>query len=415
MTSLTPEQINRLSSLGISVPNESITNTTLSISNPSLGQNSLQTNTSNSTTTLLPLLSISGFTIISLGGLILFKTKSDSPVAAPPSQDINRPSTINNPAPTQVPKSIQHYLLASQQYFSQALQAQSAKTTNEPNSQLVNLLNQSILAANSAIKEFPQDYRGYYQRSRIYQSLLQSQPQLISQAITDLATASRLNPTSAELTRELATLYAKTGDANMTLTYLAQTVVLEPTKAQNFYDLARLQQQSGLLPAALDTYNRLLPLITDNSQKQQVQTEVDSLKKLVAQTTPSDEENLVRADRRVSPSSEISPTPKIDSPLIQAQTDSNIIIAAPETRSNIEVKDQTDSNALSGTLTLPANQSSVVLQNSNINSTSQVYLTITYGGKNQNLQVLSKSSGSATIGLDSPTNEEIKFKWWIIN
>lgn len=406
-TSLTPDQINQLSSLGISVPNTSSTNTPSNTSNLSLGQIPLQTNTSTHPPTLLPLLSISGLTVISIGGLILFKNKTDISISPQTPLPIRSPQSEGRP--TQVPKSIQHYLLASQQYFSQALQAQNPMIDDQQ-STVVDLINQSILAANSAIQQFPQDYRGYYQRSRIYQSVLNSQPQLLPQAIHDLSTASQLNPSSADITRELANLFAKSGDTNNTLTYLAQTVVLEPTKAQNFYDLAKLQQQLGFLPAALDTYNKLIPLITDISQRQQVETEVDSLQKLITQ--------IPSISTSPSPTPGWSPASAGDNnpaPLIQASTESRIIIAAPETRTDIQVKDQTDSNALSGTLTLPANQTSITLRNSNINSTSNLYLTITYGGKNQNLQVLSKTTGSATIGLPSPISEDIQFKWWIIN
>lgn len=400
MPTFTPGQIQKLTQLGISIPNQSKPNTQVTISNQSIGQIPLQTTTSTPTNRLLPLLSISGLTIFSLGSLFLLKSKIDPPQLPPPSQPII-------PTPTQIPKSIQHYLLASQQYFSQALQSQSQ---NDQNSELVKLLNQSILAATESIKSFPADYRGYYQRSRIYQSLADSQPQLLSQAIADLATASRLNPTSADLTRELAALYAKTGDAQNTLTYLRATVALEPTKAQNFYDLARLEQQTGLFPQALATYNQLLPLLTDPDQKSKIQAEKSTLEKLVSQSSG------VRADPSIRPSPQITPSLQDNPPLLQTSLPTQgLIIAAPDSGKTITVRNQTDSNSLSGEGTIPSGQDQITIPNSLLKSTSQVYVTVTQGNTPGLLQVLSKSSDSFTIGFNSPTSESIEFRWWIIN
>lgn len=386
---LTQEQLNRLNSLGIT-----------------------NTPPPKSSSSLFPLLSISGVTLLSLGSLILLKSKQQNPSISIPNTIYDIPDTIS---PTQVPKSIQHYLLSSQQFFSEALRSQSQ---NDQNSTLQNL-NQAIVTATEAIRLFPQDFRGYQQRGHIYQSLIDSQPQLISQAISDFSIAQKLNPSSAEITRALALLFAKKGDTQNTLVFLAQTINLEPTKAQNFYDLARLQQQIGLIPQAVETYNSLLPLITDLGQKTQVESEKISLENLLNQSHT----NSCTGDSCGRPSSSvispappsISPTYKLDSPTLQASTISSLIIAAPETKNTISVKSLTDSNALSGTTILPANQTSITLQNSNLLSSSQVYVTITKGGKNQNLQVVSKSKNSFTVGLQSPINEDIKFKWWIIN
>ena len=117
---------------------------------------------------IFPLLSISGLTLLSFGGLILLKSKTQSTNSIPNTQ-YQIPNT--DLKPTQVPKSIQHYLLTSQQLFSQALELQKNTPTSSSQPTL-DLINKSILAATDAIKEFPQDYRGYQQRGQIYQSLL---------------------------------------------------------------------------------------------------------------------------------------------------------------------------------------------------------------------------------------------------
>jgi len=368
----------------------------------------------------LPLLSISGLTIFSLGGLILLKSSNSTLPNQPPSPKSSSSVQNTEPVevPTQVPKSIQHYLLASQQYFSQALQMQNCRgescTRPSPESNnVVNLLNQSILAASDAIKTFPNDYRGWQQRAVIYQNLIDSQPQLLNQAISDFQTAFKLNPSSAEVSRSLAAIYAKKGDAQNTLTYLSQTVILEPTKAQNFYDLAKLQQQVGLLPQALATYSQLLPLISDPNQLAQLKSEQSTLEKIIAQNP-----NSVRADSNIrpSPSSIITPTISLNSPTLQALASSTgLIIAAPETSKDIAVTNQTDSNSFSGSSVLPANTTGLTIANSHLTPTSKVYLTITKGNKDRSLTLTNKTTTDFTVALNSPSLTDTEFKWWIVN
>lgn len=350
---------------------------------------------------LVPLFSISGITLLSLGGLILLKSKNTSQVTTP--QVNNIPQDIQ---PTQVPKSIQHYLLASQQYFSKALEAQNLKSDNQT---IISYLNESIIAASDAIKLLPSDYRGYEQRAKIYQSLLDTQPQLLASAISDYQQAQKLNPNSAELTRQLASLFAKNGDLQNTLLYLSATVSLEPTKAQNFYDLAKLQQQAGLLPDALNTYNQLLPLITDSSQKIQLETEKASLEKIISQNNLASPKSAGN-----NPSPTTAPI-QTEGNLLQASKTVGLIIAAPETQKEITLDNQTNSNSLSGTATLASGQKSIIIENSRLTPSSQVYLSLISGGKNQSLEILSKTSSSFTAGFREALLENVTFKWWIVN
>lgn len=402
MPNLTPDQIQQLHLLGIDI--NPVENTPLPIKlNSSIN---LKTKKS---FPVFPLLSISGITLLSFSGLILLKNKSQS--TSVKIDNTNRTLPETSVSPTQVPKSIQHYLLTSQQYFSSALQNQSCKgdSCGRPT---IDLLNQSILAATQAIKEFPSDYRGFFQRGRIYQSLLTSQPQLVDQALADLNQAQKLNSNNPEITRSLASLFAFKGDAQNTINYLAQTINLEPTKAQNFYDLAKIQQQIGLLPDALKTYNQLITLVTDSTQKSQIELEKQSIEKIIAQNP---DKNYPSSQNQNSTNYDLSPTIQLDSPTIQALASSDLIIADPQTIDKVTVSNITDSNALSGNATLLANQKEIIISNNKLSSSSQVYVSIISGGKNQNLQVLSKSTDSFTIGLTKSINEDIQFKWWIIN
>ncbi len=416
---LTPEQIEKLKALGIDVGSENQVATPSVepvVETPKLEippQPEKISSPKKPIPKVFPLLSISGLTVLSFGGIILFKSKNSAinTVTPPVSHSQNQVhSNQDQPTPTQVPKSIQHYLLASQQYFSQALELQNSKTADlTASQQTVNLINQSIVTASSAIKEFPQDYRGYYQRAKIYQSLVNAKPEFITQTIADLSFAQRLNPSSPDITHDLASAYAHKGDAQNTIAYLAQTVSLDPTKAQNFYDLAKIQQQAGFIPQALDTYNHLLSLITDPTQKTQVEQEKSALEKLVAQTPKT---TTMPTPSPIKSDIQLPDNP----PTLQAMAnDTGLIIAAPETGTKISVENVTDSNALSGTAILPAKEKSLTIKNTNLSDKSQVYVTIVTGGKNQTLQVLSKDKDSFTVGLDTAINEAINFKWWIIN
>jgi hypothetical protein len=404
MTQLTTDQIKQFQDLGIDLPNQNPPKQETQKTDNNLNLNHQPS--SKKPFPVFPLLSISGLTILSFSGLLLLKSKNTSNL------NINNNSNQNPdniaPSPTQVPKSIQHYLLASQQYFSQALQQQTDQSKDQD--QITDLLNQSILTATQAIKEFPNDYRAFLQRGRIYQSLIESQPQFSNQALSDLSQAQKLNPNSAEITRNLASLYAFKGDSQSTINYLQQTIILEPTKAQNFYDLAKIQQQTGLISQAVQTYDQLLSILSDPQQRQQLQLEKSSLEQLLSQNPNPQQPN----NSNDLPT--VSPLPfNLDSPTIKALAESNLIIAAPEQINEVELSNLTDSNALSGSNLLPANQKKIVVANDNLSPDSQVYITVTKGGKNQNLQLLSKSEKSFTIGLSQAISEDIEFTWWIIN
>ena len=404
---LTSDQIEKLKSLGININEQEKRLPPFLREHAPQGQESLNLDIRNSKldikhsrSPVFPLLSISGLTILSFSSLILFKNRTQT---TPINSTSNYTLPQTNVTPTQVPKSIQHYLLTSQQYFSKASQNQS-----------VDDLNQSILAATQAIKEFPTDYRGFFQRGRIYQSVLASQPQLLPQVIADLIQSQKLAPDNAEITRSLASAYALGGDAQNTINFLSQTIALEPTKAQNFYDLAKIQQQVGLLPQALQTYTQLISLVSDSNQKAQVESEKSSLEKLISQNIKSSEVST-KETQKSTPLPTLNLPTSLDSPTIQASTNEGLIVAAPQEINKIEVSNLSTSNSLSGTSILPSNQKQIVINNDQVFTTSQVYLTVTKGGKNQNLQIISKTEKSFIVGLDSPISEDIEFKWWIIN
>lgn len=363
---------------------------------------------------IFPLLSISGLTLVSVSGLIFFKSKTEpiiSPNSPLPSSQGEVGPTPSLPAGRQVPKSIEHYLLASQQFFTQALEAQN---TQKNTVTVSNLLNRSLTLATEATRLFPNDYRGFLQRGRIYRSLSPTSPQIVNSALSDLSRAYQLNPSLAETTRELASLYAQKGDAQNTLLYLSKTVSLEPTKAQNFYDLAHLQQQSGLLDAAVYTYSQLLTILIDPDQKSKIISEKTALENLLSQNLHPSEAS---AKEGGSPTPLPLPplSPDASEPLLRADSLTGLVIAAPESENKISVNELTESNSFSSNAILPAGQTELKIANSKIGNSSMVYVSVVSGGKNLSLEVKSKTKDSFTVGLLDPAPEDITFKWWIIN
>jgi len=360
-------------------------------------------------TSVFPLLTISGISLLSIGSLILFKNKSSTPSF--PQQTIS-PSAQSQtyPTPTQIPKSIHHYLLTSQSSFTEA-----TATQGQDPQQTISLLNEAVDYATQAIALFPTDYRGFEQRAKIYSALTPENPEdsgsYLHQAIADYQKALRLQPDNSDITKILAELWAKKGSVDNTLAYLQMAIGLEPTKAQHYYDLAHIQTQIGQISEAVQTYQHLLPLLSDSDQKTKVSEEKNSLQALLTQN-----ENL---DPQASESTP-NQTPDLieelnQAPAIQALAGTGPVIATPQEEKDLAVTGQTDSNALSGTAIILANQTELVISSQSLTPSSHVYTTITKGGKNQILTLKSKDDSSFTVSLDSPATENVEFKWWITN
>ena len=351
-----------------------------------------------------------GAGLIGMAGLMLMvavKNKSEKSTKTEVLSDNINKDEIARVTPAD---SIQKYLLTSQQYLSQAVLNQE----DGNNQETTDLLNKSLKEIDAAITNFPQDYRGFQQRGKIYQSLVSSsdpateQDKLyIGQAIADFLVAYKLNSEIAENCRDLAALYARLGDAKTTVFYLSQAIRIEPTRAQNFYDLAKIQSQGGDIVGALETYKQLLWLVSDSSQKSVIEKEKQTLEEILAQNPD------VKKNRFLTPT---TPTAGLaDGKKLEANIASGVVIAVDTEANNLEVSGMTDSNALSGTGKLIAGEIDVEIKNSHVSDESLVYVTVVEGGKNQTLRVKSKSVSGFKVGLDVASNDDIEFKWWIVN
>lgn len=314
--------------------------------------------TSQQKQTIAVFLSLSGLTLISFGSLIILQGHFETNIQA----SLISPATVSDtisPSTT-----INHYLLSSQNNFSKAISLQQSQN-------VAPFINEAISSASVAIDHFPQDPRGWAQRLTIYLSLVDSQPQLISPAIADCQ----------------------------------QLMILEPKNTAHYHSLIRLYEKSGNLPEALKFYYRLLPLTSEAEKRNQLLSQISSIRSLLTQLpTNNTHTNLTPTQPLI-----------LSEKLLQASTTDNLVIASPQENISFDNNSRTGVNALSGQSTLTSGSKSVNIINNTLKPSSQIYLTITKGGKNQNLQVLSRDTSSFTVGLDSPIHEDIEFKWWIVN
>ncbi len=432
MPSLTSDQINRLKALGIKTKDSPSTPTAPSAtplpspvsSLPSPPQSLPSPPAPPPQNLTPPSINLKSYLIIpaipATFGLLLLVKSALSPSSPSLSPTPASPAANQGPEPTQVPKGIQHYLLASQQFFSQALQAQNSQ---RPTEEITTLLNQSLENATAAINLFPQDPRGWTQRAELYASLPPQDLPYLNQALAAYQKAYTLQPTP-QVTRQLALLWGKKGQAVETIRWLEKTVLLEPTNAQNFYDLARTQTQAGLLTQAVKTYEQLVPLIVDPTKRQEITATKNSLEQLLAQ-------NIQKAPETISPAPPSDGQINLpeNPPAIQASLISQgLLIAAPDQeQKELTVTGQTDSNSTSGLVSIPPGQKETKVYTNLLNDQTQVYLATEKGGKNLTPQVASKYTEKIcdpqspqvcgnyfTISLDSPTPDNMTIRWWII-
>lgn len=104
-------------------------------------------------------------------------------------------------------------------------------------------------------------------------------------------------------------------------------------------------------------------------------------------------------------------------PTKKANLAQNLIIAEPKSETKASNSEsQVDTNALSGFGILPAGETEVIIRTPKLNNNSQVYLVPKGDINNIVLYVKAKKEGQwFKAGVDQASNQDIKFKWWIIN
>ena len=90
-----------------------------------------------------------------------------------------------------------------------------------------------------------------------------------------------------------------------------------------------------------------------------------------------------------------------------------VVIAADGNTQHL-VSNNFISNELSGIQVLARGEKEVIINNSNITSQSPIYVVPLTENKNLTFKVISKKDGEFKVGIDSPVESDIEFKWTIV-
>ncbi|MFC1711699.1 hypothetical protein ACFLZ1_03885 [Patescibacteria group bacterium] len=104
-------------------------------------------------------------------------------------------------------------------------------------------------------------------------------------------------------------------------------------------------------------------------------------------------------------------------PTQKANLASNITIASPGEDTTPEAQESSlDTNAASGTGILEAGKTEIIVNTQQVTPSSQVYVVPAGDGDNKVLAVKSKKENEwFKVNIDSPSDKDLVFKWWIIN
>ncbi len=317
-------------------------------------------------------------------------------------------------------QTISNYLVTSQTFFSQAIELsqQTESTENDKsltdanNQRVVELINEAISQATEAILHYPTNSRGWYQRAKIYQTIEKYNEGSIQAATKDIERAVYLEPDNKEYLTFLSSLWQDQNDSKRAIFYLSQAAQANPTDAQLWFKLAKLQTKEGLLVQGYQNYQKVIPLIVDVNQKELVKEEMTAIENLLAQTKGID---FAASIPTISPSTDLY-LPDAPAKLEANNLAQQVIIADPEDGEKYTSKEQGEysSNALSGNGVITASNTEIEIINTNLDDNTQVYVAAIGNTQNEVLRVKSKKEQSFVASISNPISDDLEFKWWII-
>ena len=352
-----------------------------------------------------------------------------SPVADEPSSPtITNPpvqsSSANVYSPTQ-------YIYLSQSFFSdgQAL-SQNRQQSEEDKKVILTKLQQAIDTISEGIGKFPKRAELWAHRATIEWSIASAFPNALPNAISDMEEAAKLNPQNPDYTRALSDLYLAALRANSgnpensrnlldrAVYFLARTQEQKPNDPKILYNLAQLQTKAGLLKNARISFVKLLPLITDPTQKQQIESEKANVEKLLAQENASARQRISASTKEntdaIDAMTPSSPPSGLELTPDQQTMSRQLVVAAPGDTTS-PYQDFIGSSAFSGTATISAGQTSITVEATRVTDTAPVYVT-PMTTTNATLSVTTKKAGSHfTVSIDSPQPTDTPFQWWILS
>jgi tetratricopeptide (TPR) repeat protein len=320
------------------------------------------------------------------------------------------------------------YLLSAQSLLTKAI-ALSKESDPNNNQQIVELINEAIDTTNRAIVNYPTSAQAYAQQAKIYQTIISYMPEAKDAAIAYWQQAIKIDSNNPEYYTKLADIYLNQTDTKAiqyAIFYLEKAVETDPTNPDRLKKLAKTQSQAGQINQAKTTYQRLLGILSDENQIAKIQSEIDSLNKLLAEAASEGTQN--NAEQIINPQNNAEIALPDSPPKLQASdlAGINTFIAEPresEIMNHESISEVSETNAKSGTAVIPAGKKQVEICNDNLGPDTQVYLVPEENNQNTILFVKSKSPYNPETahcpnfiaGIAKPLDTDLKFRWWIID
>lgn len=122
----------------------------------------------------------------------------------------------------------------------------------------------ALKSSNQALKSDPYNLNFWKNRTRLFYTLAENDPQYTQSALDSLLTAAKLAPTDAKIQYNLALVYAKLEQEETAIKTLEQTIDLKPNYDHARYALALFYEKKGETEKAREQLNYILAKINPN-------------------------------------------------------------------------------------------------------------------------------------------------------
>jgi len=129
------------------------------------------------------------------------------------------------------------------------------------------LAQQAIVQNDISTQSEPNNVNYFKTRTRVFYSLSQIDPKYTQDALDAILMASKLAPTDPKIHYNLAILYGRSGQTEMALKTLEETIKLKPDYRDPYYALALLEKDSGQPDAGKKNLEFILKNIDPNDQE----------------------------------------------------------------------------------------------------------------------------------------------------
>ncbi|MDD3679347.1 MAG: tetratricopeptide repeat protein [Candidatus Shapirobacteria bacterium] len=369
----------------------------------------------NKKTVFLIITGLTTVIIIASFAIVLVSKNDPQPVITP----LSRQQAQNSVKPSA--QEATYYINIAQKFLTQAeeLSKNPHQTTQDKEAILIAVQN-SLTTINEGIVHYPKDDRLYAQRAKIYQGIASFSSGALEAAVADLDQARKLSPQNPIYPKSQSQILAQIGQYQDASFYAKLAYEIEPHNLQNLIDLSQIQIKAGQVDGAIKSYQTLLSLLPQDSQEIiTIKKEIAELEKLLSQIKDSQGSSLYLTNEP-TPNPRNIPADINFLPQEQAALPTNLIIATSQEKNNNQQSQGVDLNAFAGEATILSGQNQTIIYNHNLTETKKINLAPQDNTDNQVLyvkdRVANPSNGAPyfVVALSKPLNQNLVFKWWII-